>query len=56
MIDTLMGGRAAEELHFGSMHITMGASDDLKKATEIATVMVKHGGMFEEVKILFITF
>ena len=31
MLDTLLAGRAAEELVFGSDYITSGAADDLKK-------------------------
>lgn len=53
-LDALMGGRAAEELIFGIDHITSGASDDLLKATALATRMVKLFGMSEKViKILF---
>uniref|UniRef100_A0A224X8H8 Putative atp-dependent zinc metalloprotease yme1 n=1 Tax=Panstrongylus lignarius TaxID=156445 RepID=A0A224X8H8_9HEMI len=47
MMDTMMGGRAAEELIFGSDKITSGASNDLKQATSIATAMVKEWGMSE---------
>lgn len=38
-----MGGRIAEELFFG--RITTGASDDLKKCTQIASGMVTEYGM-----------
>ena len=41
----LLGGRAAEELVFGS--ITTGASNDLEKATNIARGMVAYYGMSE---------
>lgn len=41
-----MGGRAAEELVFG--HFTTGASDDIKKATQIARKMVCNWGMSEK--------
>lgn len=44
-MDSLMGGRAAEELIFGPELITSGASSDLKQATSIATHMVKDLGM-----------
>ncbi|WP_312105991.1 ATP-dependent zinc metalloprotease FtsH [Lachnoclostridium sp.] len=40
---TLYGGRAAEELVFGS--ITTGASNDIEKATSIARAMVTQYGM-----------
>lgn len=43
MIDLAMGGRAAEEIVFN--HFTTGASDDIKKATEIARKMVMEWGM-----------
>ncbi len=37
-----MGGRAAEELVFG--HFTTGASDDIRKSTDIARKMVCQCG------------
>jgi cell division protease FtsH len=43
IIDYAMGGRAAEELVFGQL--TTGASDDIKKATQIARRMVTEWGM-----------
>lgn len=49
MMDTMMGGRAAEELIFGPDKITSGASSDLKQATNIAQHMVKEWGMSEKV-------
>ncbi|XP_059470518.1 ATP-dependent zinc metalloprotease YME1L [Neocloeon triangulifer] len=48
MMDTMMGGRAAEELVFGPDKITSGASNDLKQATSLATHMVKQWGMSEK--------
>lgn len=48
-MDTMMGGRAAEELVFGPEKITSGASSDLKQATSIATHMVKDWGMSEKI-------
>lgn len=49
MMDTMMGGRAAEELIFGHDKITSGASSDLRQATQIATHMVKDWGMSEKI-------
>lgn len=49
MMDTMMGGRAAEEIIFGADKITSGASSDLKQATSIAAHMVKDWGMSEKV-------
>jgi len=43
----MMGGRAAEELIFS--RFDTGASDDLKKATRLATAMVCEYGMSDEV-------
>jgi len=42
-IDTLLGGRAAEEIFIGE--ISTGASNDLERATDIAKAMVKMYGM-----------
>ncbi len=45
-IATLTGGRAAEEVVFGS--ITTGASNDIEQATRIAKAMVVRYGMSDE--------
>jgi ATP-dependent Zn protease len=45
MITVALGGRVAEEMFFGK--ITTGASDDLKKCTQIAQGMVTQYGMVE---------
>ncbi|KAG5899544.1 hypothetical protein JTB14_008230 [Gonioctena quinquepunctata] len=55
MMDTMMGGRAAEELIFGPEKITSGASSDLKQATSIATHMVKDWGMSEKIGLRTLT-
>jgi len=47
MLAMIMGGRAAEELVFDS--ITSGASDDIKRATDLARKMVCEWGMSDEV-------
>ena len=46
MIVTALGGRAAEELKFGS--VTTGAANDIEKATSVAKDMVTRFGMSEE--------
>ena len=46
MIVGLLGGRAAEELKFGS--ITTGASNDIEKATGLARAMVTQYGMSDK--------
>ena len=45
-IQMCFGGRAAEEIVFG--HVTTGAHDDIKKATDIAKSMVCEYGMSEK--------
>lgn len=45
-LTTLLAGRAAEELVFGS--VTTGASNDIEKATSIARAMVTQYGMSEK--------
>src|SRR5690606_14455595 len=42
----LMGGRVAEKIIFG--HLSTGAADDIRKATNIAREMVTQYGMDEE--------
>lgn len=45
-IVTLLGGRASEEIVFGS--ITTGASNDMEKATDLARAMITQYGMSEK--------
>ncbi len=47
MIASLFGGRIAEELIFGKMAITTGASNDIEKATDLARNMVTKWGLSE---------
>jgi len=47
-ISSLFGGRIAEELIFGSDSVTTGASNDIKRATEIARNMVTKWGLSEK--------
>lgn len=49
-IDMLLAGRAAEEVILGS--ISIGASDDLKRATEIATAMLANYGFGDGLAVL----
>jgi cell division protease FtsH len=44
-----MGGRAAEELHFGYDKVTSGASSDIEQVTRIATAMVTEWGLSDEI-------
>ena len=45
-IATLTGGRAAEEVIFGS--VTTGASNDIEQATKVARAMITQYGMSDE--------
>ncbi len=47
-ISSLFGGRLAEELIFGAESVTTGASNDIKRATEIARNMVTKWGLSEK--------
>lgn len=48
-IDVCMGGKAAEELIFGSDFVTSGATSDLKTATRLAKYMVEDCGMNDRI-------
>lgn len=47
-IKVALGGRGVEEIVFGEENITTGASNDIQKATEILTAMIKQFGMHEK--------
>ena len=47
-IATLTGGRAAEELIFGTDDMTTGASNDIEQATKLARAMITRYGMTDE--------
>ncbi|KAI1902245.1 hypothetical protein AGOR_G00042720 [Albula goreensis] len=51
-MDVSMGGRAAEELMFGSENITTGASSDFDSATKIARMMVTRFGMSDKLGVM----
>ena len=44
----ILGGRCAEELILGENYITTGASDDIRKATQLARRMVTEWGMSDK--------
>jgi cell division protease FtsH len=48
MLCSLFGGRVAEELIFGKEKVTTGASDDIRRATDIARAMVTQYGFSEK--------
>jgi cell division protease FtsH len=47
-IAALFGGRVAEQLIFGAKKVTTGASDDIRRATELARRMVTEFGFSEK--------
>ena len=47
-LSSLFGGRVAEELIFGSEHVTTGAANDIERATAIARNMVTKWGLTEK--------
>ena len=48
LIASLFGGRIAEEIVFGEKEVTTGASDDIKRATDIARRMVTEFGFSDK--------
>jgi len=55
LMDTAMGGRAAEEIIFGKENVTQGASSDFSSATRIAKGMIIQMGMSEKVGHIHLT-
>lgn len=51
-IKVLLGGRAAEELIFGSDNITTGAFNDLQRSTELISNMITQYGMGDSLGLL----
>nr|WP_194298799.1 ATP-dependent zinc metalloprotease FtsH [Acetobacter fallax] len=51
-LDLAMGGRAAEEIVFGSENVCTGASGDIKMATDQARRMVTEWGMSEKLGMI----
>ena len=51
-IQIALAGRIVEELIFGSDNVTTGASNDIKKATELLVAMIKQFGMSEEMGMI----
>ncbi|MEM7005793.1 MAG: ATP-dependent zinc metalloprotease FtsH [Pseudomonadota bacterium] len=48
----LMGGRAAEEVHFGAENVTAGAASDIQQATRLARAMVTSWGYSDKVGLV----
>merc|ERR1719159_2404805 len=47
-LEVLMGGKAAEEIIFGSQNVTAGCTSDLRQATSLARRMVMNFGMADD--------
>jgi len=55
LMDTAMGGRAAEELIYGQDYVTQGASSDFHNATQIANHMISEMGMSVKLGHIYIS-
>ena len=52
-ITIALGGKAAEETFFGSINVSLGATQDLKQANNIARQMIGNYGMGEQLKTFY---
>ncbi|WVR08714.1 hypothetical protein IAU60_005772 [Kwoniella sp. DSM 27419] len=52
MIDVALGGRAAEEMIFGTDDVTSGCSSDLQRATDVAARMIRSYGFSDKVGLV----
>jgi cell division protease FtsH len=48
-----LGGKAAESIFYGDLHVSAGAVQDLKEANSLAKRMVGNYGMGEELKVFY---
>ncbi|WVF67772.1 hypothetical protein IAT40_002532 [Kwoniella sp. CBS 6097] len=52
MIDVALGGRAAEEMIYGTEDVTSGCSSDLQRATDVAARMIRSYGFSDKVGLV----
>ncbi|WVQ95338.1 hypothetical protein IAU59_002434 [Kwoniella sp. CBS 9459] len=52
MIDVALGGRAAEEMVYGTEDVTSGCSSDLQRATDVAARMIRSYGFSDKVGLV----